>query len=156
MAVLAVALVAAVVTALATGAAGLSAGQSLAAFFGLLRRGVDHRVLFEHERAIAHTFPEFAPLGFLSYFDFGPEHGRYGNLILFATPEVPEAWHRGPAHRAAVADAPRHYHHIRLHKGRIAGPLTGDGVIEVQRTQYLDFDDPRPWRGLRSYQTTER
>ena len=64
-------------------------------FFGRLRKGVDHAVLFEHERAIAQTFPAFAPLGFLSYFDFGPEHGRYGNLILFWTPDVPDAWHKG-------------------------------------------------------------
>ena len=120
-------------------------------FFGLLRAGVDHAVLFAHERAITQTFPEFAPLGFLSYFDFGPEHGRYGNLILFWTPEVPEAWHRGAAHREAVANAPGHYHHIRLHKGRIPGPFMGDGQVEVQRTQYLDFDGPRLWRGLRTY-----
>jgi hypothetical protein len=120
-------------------------------FFGHLRAGVDHALLFEHERAIAQTFPEFAPLGFLSYFDFGPEHGRYGNLILFSTPDVPDAWHRGPAHRAAVAVASEHYHHIRLHKGRIPGPLMGDGDVEVRRTQYLDFDGPRGWRGLRTY-----
>lgn len=120
-------------------------------FFGELRAGVDHTPLFEHERAVAQTFPGFAPLGFLSYFDFGPEHGRYGNLILFWTPEVPDAWHRGPTHREAVAVAPGHYHHIRLHKGCIPGPLMGDGAVEVQRTQYLDFDGPRVWRGLRVY-----
>lgn len=124
-------------------------------FFGQLRAGVDHAPLFEHEHAIAQTFPEFAPLGFLSYFDFGPEHGRYGNLILFWTPEVPDAWRRGPVHREAVAVAPRHYAHIRLHKGRIPGPFMGDGQIEVQRTQYLDFGGPRMWRGLRSYRTPE-
>jgi len=120
-------------------------------FFGQLRAGVDHAPLFEHERAIAQTFPEFASHGFLSYFDFGPEHGRYGNLILFWTPEVPDAWHRAPAHREAVAVAAGHYHHIRLHKARIPGPLMGDGAIELQRTQYLDFDGPRMWRGLRVY-----
>jgi hypothetical protein len=120
-------------------------------FFGELRAGVDHTPLFEHERAVARTFPEFAPLGFLSYFDLGPVHGRYGNLILFWTPEVPDAWHRGAVHGAAVAAAPVHYHHIRLHKGRIPGPLMGDGAIKVQRTQYLDFDGPREWRGLRVY-----
>jgi hypothetical protein len=120
-------------------------------FFGQLRSDVDHTLLFEHERAIARTFPEFAPLGFLSYFDFGPEHGRYGNLILFWTPEVPDAWHQNPAHREAVGVAPVHYRHIRLHKGRIPGPFMGDGSVEVLRTQYLDFDQPRMWRGLRVY-----
>lgn len=120
-------------------------------FFGELRAGVDHAVLFEHERAITRTFPDFALLGFLSYFDFGPEHGRYGNLILFWTPEVPDAWHRSAVHRNAVATAPEHYHHIRLHKGRIPGPFMGDGQVEVRRTQYLDFDRPRPWRAIRTY-----
>ena len=120
-------------------------------FFGLLRRGVDHAVLFEHERAIAQTFPEFAPLGFLSYLDFGPEHGRYGNLILFWTPDVPEEWHRGETHRAAVAVAAEHYEHIRLHRGRIPGPFMGAGQVEVTRTQYLDFAGPQVWRALRTY-----
>lgn len=125
-------------------------------FFGELRAGVDHAELFDHEHAIARTFPEFAPDGFLSYFDFGPEHGRYGNLILFWTPDVPDAWHRSPVHRAAVAVAPLHYHHIRLHRGRIPGPFMGDGQVEVRRTQYLDFDGPQPWRALRTYGAAAR
>lgn len=120
-------------------------------FFGSLRVGADHAALFAHERAIAQTFPAFAPLGFLSYFDFGPEHGRYGNLILFWTPDVPDAWRRSAAHRAAVAVAPLHYEHIRLHRGRIRGPLMGDGQVEVVRTQYLDFTGSRSWRALRTY-----
>ena len=120
-------------------------------FFGRLRDDVDHAPLFSHERAIARTFPEFAPLGFLSYFDVGPEHGRYGNLILFWTPDVPDAWHRAETHRAAVAAAPEHYEHIRLHRGRIPGPFMGAGQLEVTRTQYLDFTGPRTWRALRLY-----
>jgi len=120
-------------------------------FFGRLRDEVDHAVLFEHERRIARTFPRFAPLGFLSYLDVGPEHGRYGNLILFWTPDVPGEWHHGEAHRAAVADAPEHYSHIRLHKGRIVGPFMGAGDVEVLRTQYLDFSAGSTWRALRAY-----
>jgi hypothetical protein len=121
-------------------------------FFGQLREGVDHAILFEHERRIAQTFPAFAPLGFLSYFDVGPEHGRYGNLILFWTPDVPVEWHAGPVHRQAVRAAPAHYDFIRLHKGRIPGPLVGRGALELARTQYLDFAAPRPWRALRTYE----
>jgi hypothetical protein len=120
-------------------------------FFGRLRDDVDHAVLFEHERRIAATFPQYASLGFLSYLDVGPEHGRYGNLILFWSPDVPDAWHRGEAHRRAVADAPAHYLHIRLHKGHIAGPFMGAGEVQVLRTQYLDFSGARPWRALRKY-----
>ena len=120
-------------------------------FFGQLRAGIDHAVLFDHERRIAQTFPAFAPLGFLSYFDVGPEHGRYGNLILFWTPDVPTEWHTGPVHRLAVAAAPSHYDHIRLHRGRIPGPFAGRGRLQLQRTQYLDFTGARPWRALRAY-----
>lgn len=118
-------------------------------FFGRLRPDVDHAVLFEHERRIAQTFPEYAAAGFLSYLDVGPEHGRYGNLILFWTPGVPEEWHRNPAHRSAVAEAPAHYEHIRLHTGRIPGPLMGAGEVQVLRTRYLDFSGAELWRAVR-------
>jgi hypothetical protein len=120
-------------------------------FFGRLRDDVDHRDLFEHERRITQLFPGFAPLGFLSYFDLGPEHGQYGNLVLFWTPDVPPEWHAGKTHREAAAIAPRHYHHIRLHRGRIPGPFMGNGSVELVRTQYLDFSGSRPWRALRTY-----
>jgi hypothetical protein len=120
-------------------------------FFGELRAGIDHEAVFEHERAITQTFPQFAPFGFLSHFDLGPEHGRYGDLILFWTPDVPEEWHRSAVHRDAVTVAPEHYHHIRLHRGRIPGPLRGAGQIELHSTRYLDFDGPQVWRGLRTY-----
>jgi hypothetical protein len=124
-------------------------------FFGQLRAGVDHGVLFTHERAIAQTFPSFAELGFLSYFDIGPEHGKYGNLILFWTPDVPAEWHLNPAHRSAVAIAQQHYDFVRLHKGRIAGPFLGDGELHIERTQYLDFRGAHTWRGLRLYDAAE-
>lgn len=120
-------------------------------FFGRLRDDVDHAVLFEHERRIVHTFPEYAAAGFLSYLDVGPEHGRYGNLILFRTPAVPEEWHRNPAHRDAVRAAPAQYEHIRLHTGRIAGPFMGAGEVQLLRTQYLDFSGLAPWRAIRTW-----
>jgi hypothetical protein len=47
-------------------------------FFGQLRAGMDHSILFELERKVAETFPTYARFGFLSYFDVGAEHGRYG------------------------------------------------------------------------------
>ncbi len=120
-------------------------------FFGSLREEADQGVLFEYERRVAETFPHYAPLGFLSYFDVGPEHGRYGNLILFWTADVPMEWHRDATHRAAVALAPDHYKHIRLHKGRIPGLFMGNGELHIERTQYLDFSGGRPWRALRLY-----
>jgi hypothetical protein len=118
-------------------------------FFGRLRDDADHAALFDHERRIAQTFPRYVAAGFLSYLDVGPEHGRYGNLILFRTAGVPEEWHGNPAHRRAAAEAPAHYEHIRLHTGRIPGPFMGAGEVQLLRTLYLDFSGPGPWRAVR-------
>jgi hypothetical protein len=120
-------------------------------FFGQLRGGVDHSVLFELEREVAATFPEYAAFGFLSYFDLGPYHGRYGNLILFWTLDVPEEWHANPAHLRAVAAAPEHYDCVRLHKGRIAGPFLDGRDLRIRQTVYLDFRGTPPWRAVRTY-----
>jgi hypothetical protein len=120
-------------------------------FFGTLRLGVDHLELFEMEKRVLETFPAYAEVGLLSYFDMGPQHGRYGNLILFDAPEVPEAWHHNPTHNLAVAAAPRHYRSIRLHKGIIPGPFMGEGCVVITRTTYLEFDDDQPWRAVRLY-----
>jgi hypothetical protein len=120
-------------------------------FFGQLSPDTDHGDLFAHERNVVATLGASAAAGFLSYFDLGPEHGRYGNLILFWTPQVPEEWHASPAHLAAVAAAPEHYLCIRLHKGRIPGPFLGVEALRLERTTYLQFGDAGPWRGLRLY-----
>ena len=120
-------------------------------FFGQLRPNIDHTVLFEHERRVAESFTDYADAGLLSYFDLGPEHGRYGNLILFWTPDVPPEWHHNAAHVAAVEAAPCHYASIRLHKGRIPGPFLGDGALRLERTTYLDYGGRRAWRGVRVY-----
>ena len=118
-------------------------------FFGRLREDVDHAVLFEHERRIAQLFPRYAPLGFLGYLDVGP-NGRCRQLMLFWTPDVPDAWHRGEAHRRAVADAPAHYLHIRLHKGRIPGPFMGAGEVKVPAPSTWTSPPARPG-ALRTY-----
>jgi hypothetical protein len=120
-------------------------------FFGHLRAGVDHAVLFDHEREIAQTFPRFARLGFLSYFDKGPEHGHYGNLILFTAGGVPAEWRDNPAHQRATEIAPRHYDWVRLHKGRIRGPFMGRAGVDVEQTYYLDFRAEPIWQGWRTY-----
>jgi len=121
-------------------------------FFGHLRDGVDHDVLFELERRVSETFPSFARYGLLSYFDLGLEHGRYGNLIVFGTPDVPREWHANPAHGAAIAAAPLHYEWVRLHKGRIDGPFLDGDKLRLARTLYLDFSGQSTWHAVRHYE----
>ena len=120
-------------------------------FFGQLRRGVDHRILFDLEATLAETFESYTSLGLLSYYDLGAEHGRFGNLVLFSRPDGPELWHTNPAHREAVAIAPAHYQSIRLHRAIVPGRFTGAARLAVARTSYLDFRGPLPWRAVRLY-----
>ena len=116
-------------------------------FFGELRAGVDHTILFALEREVAATFPDFARFGFLSYFDVGPQHGRYGNLVLFTAAGVPEAWHANPAHRRARAVAPEHYEHIRLHEGRI--PDLSSGTVRCSSSARSTLTSRASARGAR-------
>ena len=120
-------------------------------FFGQRREEVDHSILFELEREVVDSFAAYARLGLLSYYDMELEHGRYGNLILFWTPDVPKQWYTNAAHERAIAIAPRHYRSVRLHKSSIRGPLLGGADLTIERTKYLDFDGERIWRGLRLF-----
>jgi hypothetical protein len=121
-------------------------------FFGQTRER-DHTVLFELEQEVVARFPEYAAVGLLSYFDRELEDGShgFGNLILFATPDVPREWYTNEAHERAVALSPEHYHSIRLHKGTIPGPFLGSGELRIERTKYFDFATQPCWRGLRVF-----
>ena len=120
-------------------------------FFGQLRAGVDHSLLFVLEAELVATFPRYAGLGLLSYYDLGAEHGRYGNLILFAGPDGPALWRGNEVHRRATAVAPDHYESIRLHRGRVPGALLGDGRLTLEQTTYLQFLPGGLWHAVRSY-----
>jgi hypothetical protein len=118
-------------------------------FFGDLRPGVDHAAIYQLEADIVGRLPRYAAAGLLAYYDAELDRGVHGNLVLFGTPEVPPPWHGDVVHARAVALAPHHYRHIRLHRGLIRGPFTGTSGIAVQRTRYFDFGSELAWRGLR-------
>jgi hypothetical protein len=121
-------------------------------FFGSPREDVDHDVLFALEEELIDRMDHYGSAGLLSYYDVELVKGEYGNLILFATPDVPPEWHRDQVHRRAVEISPGHYHHVRLHKGTIPGRLLDGGDILVERTKYFDFDTGNgTWFGLREF-----
>jgi hypothetical protein len=122
-------------------------------FFGQARDDVDHAVVFGLEREVADSFPAYAEVGLLSYYDMECRDGGYGyaNLILFWTPDVPREWYANPAHEQAVDISPRHYHSIRLHKGLIPGALAGDGDLAIARTKYFDFGGEKTWCAVRRF-----
>jgi hypothetical protein len=121
-------------------------------FFGSAREN-DHSVLFALEDQVVQAFPDFAAAGLLSYFDRELDDGShgFGNLILFATPDVPPEWFANSAHERAVSLSPEYYHSIRLHKGTIPGPFLGEREVQIERTKYFDFDSDPAWRGLRVF-----
>jgi hypothetical protein len=120
-------------------------------FFARARDGVDHTILFKLEHELATGMGAYTPEGLLSYYDAELDDGEYGNLILFSTSDVPEAWSRNAVHARAVELSARHYHEVRLHKGSVRGRLTDAGTITIERTKYFDFKDPARWQALRVF-----
>ena len=118
-------------------------------FFGDLRGGMDHSVIYDLEAEVVARLGQYAPMGLLCYYDAEVARGVHGNLVLFRTPGVPGEWHGDIVHARAVALAPVHYHHVRLHRGVIPGALLGEGQLVIQRTRYFDFGRQPAWRGLR-------
>jgi hypothetical protein len=123
-------------------------------FFGRVREDVDHSILFGLEDELVERMGGYGEAGLLSYYDVelvAPK-GAYGNLILFSTADVPEAWYGDEVHRRAVDLSPAHYYEVRLHKGTVSGPLLDRGQIEVERTKYFDFKETDVWFGLRRFE----
>jgi hypothetical protein len=122
-------------------------------FFGKAREEVDHGVLFDLEEELIARMEQYGEVGLLSYYDveLALPKGSYGNLILFSTPEVPKEWYEDEVHHRAVKVSPGHYHTIRLHKGHLPGRVLDGGRLVIDRTKYLDFEEPDIWFGLRNF-----
>jgi hypothetical protein len=120
-------------------------------FFGEQRPGMNHSAIYQLEADVVARLGRYAPVGLLGYYDAEIAPAVHGNLVLFATREVPAGWHTDHAHTAAVAVALRHYRAVRLHRGTIGGALLGRGHLVIQRTRYFDFDQQPAWQGLRRF-----
>ena len=120
-------------------------------FFGKPKADADLPLLFDLEEELVETMTAHIGDGLLSYYDVELVKGKYGNLILFATPEGPTRWRENAVHRRAVDISPGNYHEIRLHQGSLSGRLLEGGELNVMRTRYLDYDEPGGWRALRRF-----
>jgi hypothetical protein len=120
-------------------------------FFGDLRPDMNHSPIYELEADVVAGLGHYAPVGLLGYYDAEIAPALHGNLVLFATREVPSEWHGNRVHAAAVAIAPRHYSVVRLHRGIIRGALLGRHHVVVQRTRYFDFAQQPAWHGVRQF-----
>ena len=121
-------------------------------FFGDLRPGMNHSVIYDLEAEVVARLGRYAAAGLVGYYDAEITPGVHGNLVLFATHEVLPEWHRDLVHASAVALAPHHYSIVRLHRGIIGGALLGRGHLIIQRTRYFDFRQHPAWRGLRRFE----
>jgi hypothetical protein len=120
-------------------------------FFGDQRPGMSHSAIYRLEADVVAGLGRYAPVGLLGYYDAEIAPAMHGNLVLFATREVPAEWHTDRVHAAAVAITPRHYRVVRLHRGTIGGALLGRGHLVIQRTRYFDFGQQPAWHGLRRF-----
>jgi hypothetical protein len=134
-----------------TAALGGAEDVTVVGFFGDQRPGMDHSAIYQLEADVVARLGRYAPVGLLGYYDAEIAPAVHGNLVLFATREVPPEWHRDRVHAAAVASAPRHYSVVRLHQGMIRGALLGGGQLVIQRTRYFDFGQRPAWQGLRLF-----
>jgi hypothetical protein len=126
-------------------------GLTAIGFFGHPREDIDHGILFELEDELVAGMEAYADAGLLTYYDVELPKSRYGNLVLFATPDVPPEWVADAVHSRAVEISPRHYYDVRLHKGRVAGRLLDGGELSIERTKYFDFAGEEEWRALRRF-----
>ena len=83
----------------------------------------------------------YATRGLLCYYDAELSSGVHGNLVLFSASGIPGEWHADAVHARAVALAPRHYLHVRLHRALFHGPFLCDDELGVTQTRYFDFTE---------------
>ena len=121
-------------------------------FFGRPRADADAALLFGLEDELVQGMHAYAAHGLLTYYDVELVKDKYGNLILFSSPDGPLRWRENEVHRRAVEISPRNYPEIRLHQGLVPGRLLEPGVLRVWRTRYIAYDDGEVWRAVRSFE----
>jgi len=118
-------------------------------FFGQTRPGVDHAPILAIEEDIVARADEVP--GLLAYHNTRLASGRWGNLVVFATPAATSALAHDSRHLSAVARAPQHYASLRLHRGALADGCLGAAAIAIGETLYFDFAETPAWRAVRTY-----
>jgi hypothetical protein len=122
---------------------------ALVGFFGQSRELVDHSPIIAMEHQIVSRAGAFP--GLLSYHNAQLDDNRWGNMVVFASRAAVAGLTPDPVHIRAVANAPKHYESLRLHRGSLADGLLGVADILLGETLYLDFAEHPAWRGLRVY-----
>ncbi|MGE0488761.1 MAG: hypothetical protein AB7S38_06070 [Vulcanimicrobiota bacterium] len=122
--------------------ADLPAEGAIVGFFGKIRDDYPMQHLMQVDDALVAQFPQARGLAAYCSLERGP--GQWGNLAVFDTSDDRSAWPEVPNHNLAVDLAPRCYHHIRLHLGRLE-----QGRIVIEATRYIDYDSQPTWKAKR-------
>lgn len=89
--------------------------------------------------------------GILSYSSIELIDNQWANLVVHQEVEDREAWRTSLVHiQAAEELAPRVYHSVRIHNGRVhRGPIGSETVI-VETSKYWDYDSDPLWHATRA------
>jgi hypothetical protein len=88
----------------------------------------------------------------LSYSSLELAGGDWGNLILLAGEAACEHWRVSERHADATRVlAPRHYTHVRLHRGILPGGVRAGRAPVLRRTKYFDYQGGDTWRAEREW-----
>lgn len=118
-------------------------------FFGDRRPKVDLEEVDAIEFALHEEFKRYP--GILSYSSAELVDDQWVDLVVHRDPTDREAWRESKVHGHAVAQlAPKMYHSVRIHNGRILGGPIGSESVIIETTKYWDYDTDPVWHAFRT------
>lgn len=126
----------------------LAADVQMVGFFGDRRSTKDACEVDSAELDVIGQFRTHP--GILSYSSIELIGNQWANLVVHCHPTDREAWRHSDVHIAAAEQlAPRVYHSVRIHNGRIPGGPIGSETVVVESTKYWDYDCAPVWHAIR-------
>ncbi len=117
-------------------------------FLGDRRSRDEANEVDEFEIDVIAEFREYP--GILSYSSIELIGNQWANLVVHRNIEDREAWRHSPVHIEAAENlAPRVYHSVRIHNGRVLGGPIGSNTVIVELTKYWDYDSDPTWHAIR-------
>jgi hypothetical protein len=122
----------------------------LVGFLGARRASPAARELDETELDVIGELRNHS--GIVSYSSVELVDHQWANLVVHVHSRDREAWRHSEVHvQAADELAPRVYHNVRIHNGRIPGGPIGPQTLVIESTKYWDYDGPEVWHAVREF-----
>ena len=118
-------------------------------FLGDRRSSDDAKEIDAFEIDVIGEFRQYP--GILSYSSVELIDNQWANLVVHRNIGNREAWRHSHVHMHAAEElAPRVYHSVRIHNGRIRGGPIGSGTVIIETTKYFDYDSDPMWHAIRA------